>query len=253
MNGILLAAGYGTRMYPLTRNRPKALLPLAGRPILDYLLDDLQEVPELDRLLLVVNARFAEQFQRWADARQQVLPLRILNDGSTCDDNRLGAVADIRFALHERDALEQSAYILATDNLPRFDLGDLVEFSDGGGHCAVFAIPERNRERLRRTGVAEIDADGRVVAFQEKPDNPRGSHRIPPFYVYTPEALQMVEEYLGQGGDPDAPGNLLGWLVERVEVRALERPAGTYDLGTIEEYDRTRREFQHKGPPAGSA
>ena len=139
MNAILLAAGYGTRLYPLTRDRPKSLLPVGGRPIIDYLVERLSEAPEVERMFLISNARFVDDFQRWASTCNFPKPVCIYSDGSTSNDDRLGAVADIQFVLDRAGISDQGAYVLATDNLPRFDLTGIIALSRQKGASAVFA------------------------------------------------------------------------------------------------------------------
>ena len=244
MNAILLAGGYGTRLYPLTQGRPKALLPVGGRPILEHLTARLEAAPGIERMFLVSNHRFAGQFREWAAGRARGKPLRVLDDGSTCNDDRLGAVGDLRFVLEEAGVAGQPAYVLATDNLPRFDLRDIIALHGQKGACAVFACRMADRGELKRMGVAELDAEGRIVSFEEKPQEPRGDLRVPPFYVYTAEAVRSVVAYLTEGGNPDAPGHFLAWLVGRQDVYAARRDEGTYDVGTLESYRAVCREFE---------
>ncbi len=246
MNAILLAAGYGTRLYPLTRHKAKPLLPVGGRPIIDYLAERLDQDPEVERLILVSNARFFEDFRDWASSRDFHTPLLILNDGSTCNEDRLGAVADIGFALQQGGAGQGPVYVLATDNLPRFDLTGIIDAWRRRGTSAVFACPEENHDRLRRSGVAQLDEDGRLVSFEEKPDEPKGHYRVPPFYIYTAEAVASLPDYLAAGNNPDAPGYLLAWWVSRATVYGLPRPEGTWDIGTLESYRAVRREFEEQ-------
>jgi glucose-1-phosphate thymidylyltransferase len=244
MIAILLAAGYGTRLYPLTRDRAKPLLPVGGRPIIDHLMDRLEDCPEIDRYLLVSNARFAADFERWAAARRLSRPLQVLNDGSTENDNRLGAVADVAFALDSAGAWGQGAYVLATDNLPRFDLLEIVALSRRKRASAVFACAVADPSQLRRMGVAELDADGRIVSFEEKPERPKGNLRVPPFYVYPAADLALVKDFLAQGNNPDAPGHFLAYVVGQARpVYALRRDQGTYDIGTLESYRAVEKEL----------
>lgn len=244
MNAILLAAGYGTRLYPLTKDRAKPLLPLGGRPIIDYLVDRLEAAPEIERMVLVTNARFAGDFEEWAAARSFGKPLRVLNDGSTANDNRLGAVRDIQYALDEGGIAGQDAYVVATDNLPRFDLRDIIALSRERSASAVFACRVADRERLKRMGVAELDAEGRIVGFEEKPERPKGGFRVPPFYVYPAGVTAAVSVYLAEGNNPDAPGHFLAWLVQHQGVYALRRDEGTYEIGTLESYRAVCAEFE---------
>ena len=250
MIAILLAAGYGTRLYPLTRDRAKPLLPVGGRPIIDHLVDRLEACPQIDRYLLVSNARFAGDFERWAAGRALSRPLTVLNDGSTDNDNRCGAVADIAFALDDGGAWGHDAYVLATDNLPRFDLLEVVPFMREKGASAVFACAVEDPEQLHRVGVAEVAPDGRILSCEEKPEHPRGNLRIPPFYAYTAADLDLLRDFLSEGNNPDAPGHFLAWLVGRRKVYALRRDEGTYDIGTLESYRTVQAEFGQGGPAA---
>jgi glucose-1-phosphate thymidylyltransferase len=247
MNVILLAAGYGTRLYPLTRNRPKSLLPVGGRPIIDHLVDMIDAVDGVEVMHLVSNARFADQFRAWDAQRQGRAAIEILDDGSTDNDNRVGAVADIQFAVSEGGLPLDETYVVATDNLPRFDLREAPAELRRTETSVVYAcLPERV-EDLRRMGVAELDGDGMVVSFEEKPERPRGRFRVPPFYAYTGGAMAMIPRYLEEGNNPDAPGHYLAWLVEREPVRALVRESGTLDIGTPESYAAVQAEFGEAG------
>ncbi|NLW50743.1 MAG: nucleotidyltransferase family protein [Candidatus Brocadiaceae bacterium] len=253
MNAILLAAGYGTRLYPLTEHTPKPLLPVGGRPILDRLIDRLDRVPEITRLVLVSNERFRTQFLDWAAAPDRARPVEVISDGSTANENRLGAVADIRFAVEHCGLDGEPAYVMATDNLPRFDVSDLLGPWRAHGVSAVFACLVPDPRELTRMGVAELDAHGRIVSFEEKPARPRGRFRVPPFYLYTAEAIDALPEFLSEGGNADAPGHYLAWWVRRGPVEALRRDEGTYDVGTLESYRAVCAAFGSPGdaPPGG--
>ena len=242
---VLLAAGYGTRMLPLTRNRPKSLLPLGGRPILDHLLDKLQGVPGINGYTVVTNDRFHDHFVEWAESTEVDRPLEILNDGTTSNENRRGALADVRFALEhgQRAASGDGIFLAATDNLPPFELSPLVELSARRTASAVFACRTDDHDRLCRSGVVQLDEQGRVEDFEEKPDEPASDLFVPPFYLYRKPALGLLGDYLQDGNDPDAPGNFLGWLIERHTVWARPVEGIPRDLGNVESYRRAQREF----------
>lgn len=245
LQAVLLAAGYSTRLLPLTRNQPKSLLTLGGRPIMDYVMEGLADVPQIGGYTVVTNAKFHDHFVEWAENREFDRPLEILNDGTTSNDNRLGALADVRFVLEnsERAPGQDGIYLAATDNVPPFDLSGIAELSARKRGSAVFACRTDDRERLERSGVARLDEEDRVVDFEEKPDEPRSNLVVPPFYVYTRDALDLLGDYLEGGNDPDAPGNFLGWLIHRhtVWARPVERPPR--DIGTVDSYRRAQREF----------
>lgn len=250
MNAILLAAGYGTRLYPLTKDRPKSLLPVGGKPILDYLIERLSAAPQIERMFLVTNARFARHFENWAEESKRRAsdsspraPIHILNDGTSSNEDRLGAVADVQFVLDRAGIAGEEAYVLATDNLPRFDLRDIIALAQDRRASAVFVCRSTDIAELRRMGVAQLDEDGRIKAFEEKPLHPKGEFRVPPFYVYTAQAVASVGRYLAEGNNPDAPGHFLQWLAQCHDVYTCRRDEGTYDIGTLETYRAVCAEF----------
>ncbi|MHC4788160.1 MAG: nucleotidyltransferase family protein [Planctomycetota bacterium] len=246
MDAILLAAGYGTRLYPLTKDRPKPLLPVGGRLIIDYVADSLEGCPDIDRLLVVTNARFAGHFGRWAAGRAGHVSLRLFNDGSMSNQERLGAVADIQFVLERAGPPADGVYVAGTDNLPRFDICDLIPHAQARAASAVFTCPATSPAELKRKGVAEVAPDGRIVSFEEKPDEPKGRFRVPPFYVYSRPDAAAIKKYLDEGGNPDAPGHFLSWLVARRDVYGLRREEGTYDVGTLDGYRAVCQAFERK-------
>lgn len=245
MDAILLAGGYATRLYPLTLDRPKALLPVGGRPLLDYTVDALEAADEIRRMFLVTNTKFARHFSNWVQKRSGRKPISILDDGTTSNETRLGAIGDIQFVLDNTDVdAADSVYVLGTDNMARFDITDLIRFSRARGASAIFATRVTDPKRLRRVGIVVLDETGRVIDFEEKPKNPKSDLGVPPFYVYTPEVMGLIRNYLDGGGNPDAPGHLVAWLISRRPVYARVVEGGIYDIGTVESYKAVCREFE---------
>jgi len=242
MTCVILAAGYATRMYPLTRDMPKSLLEVAGKTILDYILENLGRAPEIRRLILVSNARFFGSFSAWAKNRTFPFPLHILDDGSTDNDNRLGAVADLAFAVEEAE-IRENLLVLAGDNLFDFEIRDFIAFFQTRKADCITTHRLEDPELLRRTGVIEIGPDQRVLAFQEKPREPRSPWAAPPFYVYRRDTLSLIRPYLDQGGNPDAPGHFVPWLLERKPVYAFPFTGTRYDIGSLESYREVDRIF----------
>ena len=245
MDAIFLAGGYATRMYPLTLDRPKALLPVGGRPILDYLVDVLEAEKQIRRIFLVSNAKFAGQFCDWAATRALKTPLTVLNDGTTSNEDRLGAIGDLQFVLDHADVeAADGVYVMGTDNLPRFDMTQIIHLSRARGASAIFTYHEDDHERLHRIGVVVLDDTGRVIDFEEKPREPKSNLGVPPFYVYAPRAVGLIGRYLEEGNNPDAPGHLAAWMIHRCPVYACLVEQGVYDIGTRESYEAVRREFE---------
>lgn len=241
----MLAAGYGTRLYPLTRDRPKPLLPVGGRPLLDRLVDDLDRVSGLTEILVVVNGRFEADVREWASgARGRItLPLTVLSDGTTRPEERLGAVGDIAFVVDEA-RLDEDLLVVAGDNVFEFEVGRMVRDARDDASAAVVAVEElQDRERLRRSGVAVVRRDGLLEELVEKPEQPPTRIAVAPLHLYRAEILPLFRRYVEGGGEADAPGHFLEWLVPRRPVRAWRMPGPRHDIGTPEAYRATRSRF----------
>ena len=241
MNLVILAAGFATRLYPLTEHFPKPLLEVRGKTILDWLLDDLAAVVGFEEILLVSNHRYAGQFEAWSRTRRE--PIAVLDDGSTENENRLGAVRDLALAL-ERCGTEKPALVMAGDNLLDFSLARLLRYAREKGTSCVLRYREPSLEKLRRCGVLTVDAEDRITGMVEKSPEPPSPWACPPFYVYTPRALALVQRALAEGCGADAPGSLLAWLCRRVPVYAMEMPGRRYDIGDLKSYEQVKKEYQ---------
>jgi glucose-1-phosphate thymidylyltransferase len=240
MNCVILAAGYATRLYPLTEHFPKPLLRVGEKTILDWLMDDLSSVGGIGEFVLVSNHRFAGQFQTWADGRAE--RIRVLDDGSTENENRLGAVRDLRLAAEYLGGGDE-LLVIAGDNLLDFSLGRLLAYAREKGSCAVMRYAEPSRERLKKCGVLTVDAEDRITGMAEKSPEPPSRWVCPPFYVYTREAASLLPRALEEGCGADAPGSFLAWLCERLPVYAMEMPGKRYDIGTLESYEQVKKEY----------
>jgi glucose-1-phosphate thymidylyltransferase len=242
MKCIILAAGYATRLYPLTLDRPKPLLALGGRTILDRILDKVRRVDGMEEIVVVSNAKFYRQFRSWAEETDYPGKVTVLDDGSTENENRLGAVADIDFAVR-KSVITGDCMVLAGDNLFDFELSDFAGYFRDKGRDCITAHYQNDKERLRRTGVIETDRAGRVLSFEEKPREPKSNLAVPPFYLYTPHTLSLIETFLLEGNNPDAPGNFIPWLLRHREVYAYIFPGERYDIGNKESLEEAERIF----------
>ena len=212
MKAIILAAGYATRLYPLTKNFPKPLLEVGGKTILDHLVDQLKNMADIDGAYVVTNRRFYGHFADWACKNKVIqagLETEILNDGTTSNDKRLGAVGDIQFAIDACD-IADDVLVLAADNILLFPLQKLVNTFkfNPASHVAVRHNPDYD-DRKRR-GNVRLDEDNRVLQFIEKPDRPISEWSALPVYIYPASILPRFEEYINNGGNPDAPGHFCG-------------------------------------------
>ena len=239
MNALLLAAGYATRLYPLTLDTPKPLLPVAGKPIAGYMVEQLAAIPEIERLLVVTNHRFADHFREWARGEGSRFEIEVVDDGTDTNETRLGAIGDVDFALQQHPELGQEPlFVLGGDNLVDFRLGNLVDdFTQRCGAATVICLTrETDPQQLRRSGVVTLDKDNRVIGFVEKPKDPPSDLTCPPFYLYPPDALALIPRYLSEGESADAPGNLIAWLHARAPVYGHIFAERRYDVGTPETY-----------------
>jgi glucose-1-phosphate thymidylyltransferase len=228
MKALILAAGYATRLSPLTDSIPKMLLTLAARPMLDYLLDRIREVGEIDEIHLVTNARFAEAFRDWAP--KDVI---VHDDGTTSNEDRLGAIGDIAFAI-ERGRLDgDDLLVVAGDNLIGYSLSDFVDFWRAKGGSAIAVHEVDDRDLLKQYGVVEVDEDDRVIGLEEKPVEPRSDLAATASYIYRGDDLALLPRYLDEGNPPDAPGNYTVWLYTRAPVYAYRVSGEWHDIGDL--------------------
>jgi len=228
----VLAAGYATRLRPLTDSIPKMLLPLAGRPMLDYLVDRIETVGEIEEIHIVTNARFATDLEAWAAERA----VTVWNDGTTSNEDRLGAVGDIRFTIEQAGLHGDDLLVVAGDNLIEYSLEDYVRFWRGKGEGSAIAVHRvGDRELIKQYGVVELDENDRVVSLEEKPAEPRSDLAATAAYLYPAEHAALVEEYLEGGNPPDAPGHFVVWLYPRALVYAYRFENGWMDIGNPEQ------------------
>jgi glucose-1-phosphate thymidylyltransferase len=223
VKALILAAGYATRLRPLTDDFPKGLLPVGRRPIVDWIVDNIRRAG-IDDIRLVTNARFAGLFRDWADG------VTIVDDGTSTNETRLGAIGDIQFA-----GLDDDALIVAGDNLFDYELTDFVEFWRAKGGSAVAVHDVGTKELARKYGVIDVGPDGRIVDFVEKPDAPASTLIATATYLYSRAHLRLVDTYLAEGNPPDQPGHLVAWLHSREPVYAYPFAGGWYDVGDVDQ------------------
>lgn len=245
MKCIILAAGYATRLYPLTKDKPKPLLDVAGKTILDHIMEKVAKVPEIDEVIIVSNAKFYDQFIAWSKEARYAKTITVLNDGTTSNEIRLGAIRDIQSAIDEL-AINEDIMVLAGDNLFDFELTDFVEYFQKVGTDCITAYKETDEAQLKRAGVVELDTSGKVLSFEEKPEDPKSDFAVPAFYIYKKETLPLFKKYLDEGNNPDAPGHFVPWLINKKSVHAWILPGKRYDIGTLESYKRVQEIFANR-------
>ena len=239
MTGIILAAGYATRMYPLTLNFPKPLLEVGGKKIIDHLLED-GERSGIERFIVVSNHKFISLFREWAEGKDNIM---VLDDGSVDNEHRIGAVKDIEFAI-EKAGINDDTLILAGDNVLDFSLSSFIEYGKAKGTSCIMRHLESDKARLRKTGVVVIDQSDLVLSMEEKPKEPKSEWAVPPFYYYVKEDLPLIKEGIENGCGTDAPGSFVSYLAERRPVHAFLMPGKRFDVGSIEGYEKIRKEYK---------
>ena len=252
MKTIVIAAGYATRLYPLTENFPKPLLQIGRSTILDRMLDDLETIDEIDEHIVVTNHKFAGIFEKWALERElpgqtgQVYwpkPIRIVDDGTETNETRLGAVRDLILALDEC-CVEEDVLVLAADNILDFSFRGFVEAFHEKGTSMIMCHYEPEVWKLQRTGVIAVDDDMKVLQMQEKPEKPVSHWAVPPFYIYRKEDLPIIRAALAHGCGADAPGNLARYMTTASVLHAWPMPAGRFDIGSLDTYEEAKKRYQ---------
>ena len=245
MKAVILAAGYATRLYPLTLDRPKALLDVGGRPMVEHLLQQLQGVDGLDGIYLVTNSKFAGAFRDWA-AGWAGTEVRIVDDGTVDEETKLGAIGDLELTIREA-AIDDDLIVLAGDNLFSESLAPFGEFARQKNAPALGVYDVGDLDAIRRYNAIELDDDDRLTFFEEKPASPRSTLTGIALYFYPRESLGLVREYLEAGNNPDQPGRLVQWLYPRMPVYAWRVPGRWYDIGSAETLAEADRAFSAGG------
>jgi glucose-1-phosphate thymidylyltransferase len=236
MNVLILAAGYATRLYPLTLHKAKPLLVVGGKPIIEWVVDNLVGVPDLETIYVVTNNKFAAGFQAWSERYQSRHPefkFKIINDGSTSDEDKLGAIGDINFVVTREDLTQSTLLIVAGDNLLTESLADFVACARGT-EATVAVYDVGDAEAIKKYGSITIDAEGIITRFEEKPEKPKGTLAAVAVYYYSPAVLSLLTTYLAAGNNPDQPGRFVQWLYKRKPVKTFRIKGKWLDIGSKE-------------------
>lgn len=236
MKAILLCAGYGTRLYPLTQNQPKPLLPVGGRPILEHLLEKVKGIPGVDRVFVVTNDRFYPHFTRWAAAQHYPWKIEVAGDGTRTNETRLGAVGDLRFVT-QKFRIHDDLGVFAGDNLFLSDLNEFFSFAvSHRPHASLGVVDVENRDRARQYGIVEITPEGQITRFLEKPEEPPSTLASTGVYWLAQESLEFLDRYIREGHNADRLGDYIGWLVKVDRVFARLLKGKWFDIGDLDSY-----------------
>lgn len=241
MKCLILAAGYATRLYPLTENFPKPLLAVGEKTILDHLTDDIDSSGAVDEYIVISNHKFAHHFETWA--KNKPYRVTVLDDGTETNETRLGAVKDVQFAI-ESLGLTEDMLVIAGDNVLDFSLKTFIAYCQSKKTSCVMRYYEPSEKKLLKCGVLTVDENDLVTNMTEKSPNPATHWCCPPFYYYTAEDAKRVADGIADGCGTDAPGSFIAWLCGKTKVHAMEMPGSRYDIGNLESYEQVKNTYK---------
>ena len=244
MKLIILAAGYATRLYPLTLNQPKPLLPVAGKPMLEHVLDNIATLKDINHAYIVTNAKFVTHFENWSKTYRPDLHFgfTIVNDGSTDDSNKLGAIGDLHLVMTKHE-INEDIIVVGGDNLFSNDLAAFGDYCRQKNAPVTGVYDVGDLEAIKKYNAIEIDDENRILYFEEKPKVPKSTLTGIALYYYPTATLPLIHQYIEEGNNPDQPGRLVQWLYPRVPFYVWTVPGLWYDVGSIETLEEANRVF----------
>lgn len=245
MKVLILAAGYGTRLYALVKDRPKALLEINGRPLINYILDRIKGIKDLNEVILVTNNKFCTIFQEWAD--QQTTfghDIRIVNDGTTTPEDRLGSIGDIDFAFKEAQ-INDDVLVIGGDNLFDYNITEYIEFAQAKSSSVSIGLYDiGDLKEATKFGVVGLDDQDKIVSFEEKPEQPQSTLVAMCFYYLPKNSLGLIHQYLVESTESDTTGDYIRWLYLKNDVYGFKFTGKWYDIGSVEAYKEAQEKFR---------
>ncbi|MFQ5648123.1 MAG: nucleotidyltransferase family protein [Candidatus Aenigmatarchaeota archaeon] len=243
MEAVILAGGFAKRLWPLTKETPKPLLEVGGKPILEHVLGKILALEEVGRVRISINKKFEPKFQEWLSAFPERARIELLVEPSLSEEEKFGSIAAWQYLI-EQKGIKDDLMSVSGDNIFGFDLGRLLEFYREK-RAVTFALSDvGDLELAKKYGIVQLDETGKVVGFEEKPEQPKSTLASTGVYIFPKEALGLIKEYLDQGGRPDQPGRFLAWLHKRQPVYGMVFREKWFDIGSLEELERARREIR---------
>jgi len=237
MNVLILAAGYATRLYPLTLTKPKPLLEVAGKPMMEWVIDNLSSIEGIEKVYVVTNNKFATNFQEWAERARTLHPqltFEIINDGSTSDSDKLGAIGDINLCIARAGLYMSDLMVVAGDNLFSESLAEFGRFCREKDQPVLGIYDVGTLDEAKKYGVVALDSEGVLTSFEEKPTDPKTTLIGIALYYYPASTVAMIPTYIAAGNNPDQPGRFIQWLYSRASVRTWKVPGTWFDVGSKE-------------------
>lgn len=246
MKALILAAGYATRLYPLTKYIPKPLLPIVGKPMIEYLLDKISLIDDIDEVFIVTNKKFYPHFQIWHERVKAAgvydKKITVLNDNTTKDGTKLGAVGDIQFVI-DNSQINDSLLVLGGDNLFEFNLKEFIDYFNEKKENMVILHDIKDKEAVKRFSIVELNPENKLINFEEKPKDPKTTLIAICAYLFKKDTLKRVHEYLDKGNNPDAPGYFIEWLYENDSVYGWVFSESWFDIGSIEQFEEANLKY----------
>lgn len=244
MKAVILCAGYATRLYPLTLNKPKALIEIANKPILSYIIEKVEEVNEVDSIYIVTNDRFYMDFVYWLEQNKHNFKkeVEIINDDTTTNETRLGGIGDLSFVI-EKENIKEDILVILGDNLFDFDLRKIVNFFNNTKKTTVGVVDIDDIEEAKKMGVVETK-DNKIISFEEKPQKPKSTLTSVGVYIYAKDDIKKISEYMKTDKPKDGPGYLVQNFVSSQDVFAFAFKGRWFDIGSIETYNKVNLEWQ---------
>jgi glucose-1-phosphate thymidylyltransferase len=238
MKTIVLAGGYATRMWPLTKDYPKSLLPIAGKPVIEYILDCIEKLEEIKEIFLSTNLKFENNFKKWLNKYKSSKDIKLVIEQTSEEKEKLGSIGALNFLIqHYR--LNEELLIIGGDNLFDFNLKNLIEFYSDKKKSVVLLYDMKDKERVKeKYGVLELNSDLKIINSEEKPKKPESTLISTACYIFSKEDLALITEYLESGNNPDAFGFFLAWLCKRSDVFGLIHKGLWFDIGSFDDYER---------------
>ena len=243
MDAIILAAGYATRLYPLTKDRPKPLLNVAGKPIIEHIIRKIDGITGINKIYIVTNDKFEGHFSEWLENFDAKSPIEIINDGTKSNEDRLGAIGDVHFAITSKN-IDNELIVVAGDNLFELSLNDVSNFFRKKKSNVIVLHDVKDIELAKHYGIVETDNENLVTHFEEKPQNPRSTLASTGIYLFPKKTIELIKKYIEQGNNPDKTGSFIEWLHKRESVHSFVTDKKWYDIGSFEQLEKADKHYR---------
>lgn len=243
MDAIILAAGYATRLYPLTKDKPKPLLHVARKPIVEHIIRKIEEIKDINKIYIVTNDKFEGHFNDWLRSFDAKSPIEIINDGTKSNEDRLGAIGDVHFAITSKN-IDNELIVVAGDNLFELSLNDVSNFFRKKKSNVIVLHDVKDIELAKHYGIVETDNENLVTHFEEKPQNPRSTLASTGIYLFPKKTIELIKKYIEQGNNPDKTGSFIEWLHKRESVHSFVTDKKWYDIGSFEQLEKADKHYR---------